>query len=1583
MPATEKTWYNQNLLHVIFAVSSLVLLVATIWMISSDHSREWKVFQDEFREAERRLNEWRQEDTLTAENLAERESLEHQLAVEQSKVPPKNLMEAFEEALLAFDESANFKPVEPVYEKLEEQSNVAAAALQKLEAARGELNATRSSLQQAMEAGRSATPETADAAMDAIAAAEEAEAAVLASVDAANDGFKSEAAKAAKTRQRLMMRLDQYAKKVRQADVNLLGKTKFRRANLDEAKANLDLAVRDGKSELQPSLQEAIDKVKADVNELSSQQNLAQASRETLEGLIREMSAGEAAVTRKLDENRAEYERLQIAIDDRSSTYFTSSFPFLGKKWLEMPVGNAFNSPHKIDNLWTEGLTQENGSFGQVRRFDRCTTCHRGIDKTAPGSAIEPAYPEERELVFYVSANSDSDDSEVDLMSRFGIALAEVGLIDRDDVTIKSVVPLSPAATAMPVDGQDSGKGLAVGDVLMYVNDDQVDSPQQATKLMLDDIDGGETVRVVVRRGLPQPFSSHPRLDLFVGSLSPHKLSVFGCSVCHDGQGSGTEFKWVSHTPNSPEQADEWRDEYGWFNNHHWIYPMYPARFAESSCLKCHHDVTELEASERFPEPPAPKLMKGYHLVSEYGCFGCHEINGYESPGKTQGPDLRLEPNYFAGAAQVKADPNYDKLTDEQRSWVQSVINAPDVSGPRHRLLALLEQDKDAAESQESESLLSGASHKMIEVLADTDTPGKMRKVGPALRYAKSKLTTEFLADWIWEPKHFRPNTRMPQFFGHWDHLGDKEKEIGQKLEPIELAGMVTYLLERSQPFELEPLEEGIAESNAEEQVERGKLFFETRGCLACHQHDDFPYAEATKGPDLTNIGDKFAGKPDGKDWLRNWLRSPSNYHSRTSMPKVLKLDPEETADGKKIDPADDIAAYLAASSSGWKPSEEVVGWVQNPEAIMLEEENEDGEKQKVSALDKLTREYLGKAFFTQLADEYLKTGIPESRAASLKGAEVELIGGASQKQKLMYIGSKTIAKYGCFGCHDIPGFENAKPIGAALADWGRKDPSKLAFEHIMEYLHEGHGHGGHGGGHAVEGESAEHDDDEGHEYEDADSGHDADGHDDHDGHEVEIDEAFYVQKIAEHDRAGFAWQKLKEPRSYDYEKARNKDFNERLRMPLFPFNDEEREAVVTFVLGLVADPPAHQFVYHPDEKQQALIAGRKVLDKYNCMGCHVLEAERWELTYNAGQLSPPSGGEAGYPFMKTVVSAADLEKSGTADPRLGTFSSTIHGLPAVDDDGLQIIRDDELDPIDLEDIADYDPNSLIYSFQLWKPTLIEGKAVEAGPPAMDLPVTTITKMYPAFGGDLTFWLLPRVVEIEKETNPNAKGGEAYGWLPPPLIGQGTKVQPSWLHEFLLDPYSIRPAVFMGMPKFNMSSEEAAALVNYFAARDGADYPYEFNNRAQAARLAKVESEYQDKLSDASEKPEGEGRLDHAMNIVVSTNYCVQCHLVGDFMPTGSERAKAPNLARIGQRLRPEYLRRWIANPTQILPYTPMPVNIKYGQGVPQQLYHGTATEQLDGLVDLLMNYNVYTSNRAKIAPLVKTDAGAPQAGAN
>ena len=85
--------------------------------------------------------------------------------------------------------------------------------------------------------------------------------------------------------------------------------------------------------------------------------------------------------------------------------------------------------------------------------------------------------------------------------------------------------------------------------------------------------------------------------------------------------------------------------------------------------------------------------------------------------------------------------------------------------------------------------------------------------------------------------------------------------------------------------------------------------------------------------------------------------------------------------------------------------------------------------------------------------------------------------------------------------------------------------------------------------------------------------------------------------------------------------------------------------------------------------------------------------------------------------------------------------------------------------------------------------------------------------------------------------------------------------------------------------------------------------------------------------------------------------------------------------------MKPDYLRRWIGKPSTVLPYTSMPENVKYepekpfAGGVSQNLYHGTSTEQVDALVDLLMNYDTYAGRGRRVAEMV-TPATIPAEGA-
>src|SRR5258706_9903087 len=62
-----------------------------------------------------------------------------------------------------------------------------------------------------------------------------------------------------------------------------------------------------------------------------------------------------------------------------------------------------------------------------------------------------------------------------------------------------------------------------------------------------------------------------------------------------------------------------------------------------------------------------------------------------------------------------------------------------------------------------------------------------------------------------------------------------------------------------------------------------------------------------------------------------------------------------------------------------------------------------------------------------------------------------------SSFEKRRKSGEFLLTHYGCFGCHDIPGYEDAKPIGTELNGWGSKHADRLDFgEYEMDWKKKG-----------------------------------------------------------------------------------------------------------------------------------------------------------------------------------------------------------------------------------------------------------------------------------------------------------------------------------------------------------------------------------------------------------------------------------------------------------------------------------------------------------------------------------------------
>ncbi|MSR57430.1 MAG: c-type cytochrome [Planctomycetaceae bacterium] len=1262
---------------------------------------------------------------------------------------------------------------------------------------------------------------------------------------------------------------------------------KDERAYRDKARADLDIAVRDGKltkEALQP-FQNDFDQRQAKVDEM-------EAALEHLQTRFDEAKSELSAMNKVLDDAMAAKKKHDFdlaRLEKALAQIAPSKAPEKFKHWLmELPIIDGLNGPFKINQLWMPDLKVPLGGMTEVARFDRCNTCHVNIDRVGTGNVA--SFPHDAH----------------------GITMANV---------------------------------------------DEYVGKKDGRKRIHDD---GSAV------GYGHPFSTHPNPDLFLTSASPHPMQKFGCTSCHEGQGSGTSFQNASHTPSAPDIGEEWRQKYGYASNHYWEYPMYPKRLAEAACIKCHHNVVELGVHPKFGAS-APKAYRGYEVIRQYGCYGCHEINGY-SGGKQIGPDMRLEPQTAEEAERIAADP--------------------------------------------------------------TSVAGTMRKVGPGLRHFAAKTNKAWAENWVKEPKAFRPDTRMPQFFD----LNNQRDAHAKELQPVEIAGIVAYLFEKSEPLKLD---EWAADYTPDAQ--RGKKLFSQRGCLACHSHADFPRATQDFGPNLTNVHQKLTSLK----WLYTWIREPTHHSSRTKMPNLF-VEPE-TVQGVTTDPAADIAAFLMSN----RDAEGKLPMDADKKSIFVLDTVGPGRFESIAwgqaGLRELVELYLKKSVGGEKTKVALEQGrLPESELARIKAAaiepdEVELVAaGITPETMLRYVGRRTISRYGCYGCHDIPGFEKARPVGTALQDWGRKDPTKLALEHIEEYLHH---HGEPDGSSTAErAERA---------LKDGLNGNLTPAQE-----ATEGSVGFFFSQLLQHGRAGFLWQKLRDPRSYDYKKIETKNWDERLRMPRFPFNESDIEAVATFVLGLVAEPPMEKYQYRPHGAAKARVNGEKLIAKFNCAGCHMLELP--EIEYRADELEfrldisaekrkefaggkPVAvsaresweairalleGSAATRPYVRLVDSdellALDLsrldqlskslrERAGSPvanfiEPEIlialhdklwkdfaAPYEKRQQPPPdaGVDDfyrrfnDFLRQVAFFDIDAADHPEAMDLlmrlkpphdgragmatapgevavrfhglinsapdpedDPADQEAGYDLWETLQVGQKGLLPGT-RITVPVPKQISVTAGRGGAFAEWLVNASMAADRDVNRD----KAREMAPPPLYLEGIKVQTPWLYAFLKNPGKLRYTTVLRMPQFNMSSDEAQTLADYFAAVDGAAFPYQDVPQREPEYLRPMEAAHADYLGDAWK----------VVTKAPPAGFCAGCHAVGgrEFIIAGdpTKVTRGPNLDGVYNRLRPDWMELWISKPKSITPYTAMPQNFVRDKQVYPELFHGDGREQIVAARDALMNY--------------------------
>jgi hypothetical protein len=398
--------------------------------------------------------------------------------------------------------------------------------------------------------------------------------------------------------------------------------------------------------------------------------------------------------------------------------------------------------------------------------------------------------------------------------------------------------------------------------------------------------------------------------------------------------------------------------------------------------------------------------------------------------------------------------------------------------------------------------------------------------------------------------------------------------------------------------------------------------------------------------------------------------------------------------------------------------------------------------------------------------------------------------------------------------------------------------------------------------------------------------------------------------------------------------------------MPQFAWANDPKaiEEVMTFVLGLTGEKNGAKNLpkSHNGQRQNALAQGLKLLNRYNCTGCHVLEMPKYTVAAGASLAEALTNLKVNLRSSYTNR-ASDYLKAFypdlTYDEKTPLDDDKIEqALKLTPDDGKRVTFEGM--PIGVFE------NEL--TVQLWRPVTIRGYTFNVGD-TLTLDQTKVQKTAPE-GGNFA-WLY--ATHQSERTGSEFK--DYWNRLPPPLLREGKKVQTPWLSAFLKDPYPIRPAVNLRMPRFHFSTandspaDETSGLANYFAAADSAEFPYQSIPQRTQGYLAERESKHPAYLTAGWTMMTGKN------------SPCLSCHAVGPYKPTGGDQVvNGPDLREVAARFRPGFLEEWLAKPSRLVPYTAMPQNVA-PQGAPQipvpKTFENQPFEQVMAIRDTLLNY--------------------------
>jgi len=368
--------------------------------------------------------------------------------------------------------------------------------------------------------------------------------------------------------------------------------------------------------------------------------------------------------------------------------------------------------------------------------------------------------------------------------------------------------------------------------------------------------------------------------------------------------------------------------------------------------------------------------------------------------------------------------------------------------------------------------------------------------------------------------------------------------------------------------------------------LSRGKKLFIDVGCWGCHPiegYNDLP----KRGPTLTNVSSKTT-----RGWMQSWISYPKGWRPATRMPNFWP----GAVDADAVPHPEGLSAEQVLAAQQKLREQEVSAivaylWSQSVKAPLLAATAPKGDAAKGKELFESVgckachvsekgsaarrsegspeRDYAPNLW--NIADKakpewvyswvknpkamWPDTKMPDLRLTDAEAANVtaylmtlksdqSYAEPAAGDERLAAQGKELIAKYGCFGCHNIAGFENAQKIGTELTEHGRKGVELLDFGDVQ-----------------------------------------------------------YFTENPKHNQtyANWVWEKLHTPRIFAYERVETK-------MPQFDFTDEEALSILTFLKGQTGETPDPQYRAGQSEQQQAVLRGEKLVFWNGCRNCHIVE---------------------------------------------------------------------------------------------------------------------------------------------------------------------------------------------------------------------------------------------------------------------------------------------------------------------------------------------------------------------------------------